>query len=108
MSDKLKAMATKGLKPSKAYPIDVVSWLLRKKAAVEFINSLPCSDHLSFWTDEETGARIVLSQPYGPLSHKDLAEALEVAERNSLSFTVSGASWHYPGWTVLLIWKGQP
>lgn len=68
---------------------------------------LPHSDHTDVWI-RQGKPYCITTQPYS-LSSEKLKDMLEFCEEWGLEFTVSGLSWHYPGWTSLVIFwaKGK-
>lgn len=72
-----------------------------RKAAFGVV--MPCDDHGDLW-NRDGKAVVYTSQPYGPVSFDDLSSMTKFAEKYGMVFRISAASWHYPAWTVLVIW----
>jgi hypothetical protein len=104
-ADKIKKAITKDWKASKAHPC--LDWLINGKCSGSLTgcDAPPRHDHLSAWTDKESGDRILMSQPYGFFT-EDLVETAKLCAEHGIKVSIdSRTSWWYPGNTVGIAYR---
>lgn len=92
------------LKPSRVDVGEVPRWLT--KQMLEEMRSAGLIDHAGT-TLLADGRRAFVSEPYGA-SASAMADAEAIAKRHGLEFWLSPNSWHFPGWTVRLVFVQPP
>lgn len=65
--------------------------------------SPPGNDHGMLY-NVDGKPKYYISQPYD-IHHGTMAEMVDFAKKHGLRFMITGASWHFPGRTVLVIWE---
>lgn len=78
-------------------------WLRRKEMPVQWMTGgLPeWRDHCECRIHPD-GYRFYISQPYG-LSVPGCQELFEFCKTQGLVASITGQSWHYPGWTIAIV-----
>lgn len=93
--------AYKGIKRSSRFPC--ANALTKNGCRGELHGScqIPHADHTDVWIKHRK-AVLITTQPYN-LEIEDLRDIIKYCDKWGLGFLVSGTSWHYPGWTKLLV-----
>lgn len=99
MAGPIQALTTDGFRLSKGER-DVLRLFGPRRKSTDVPEAPPGSEHASLWVRDGSPARFV-SQPY-ELPMEALRDMIRYCDRNELTFTVHGSSWHFPGSAVFV------
>jgi len=99
MAGPLLSLVTGGYNPSKGER-DVLRLFGKQVKWASVPEVPPESEHISLWIKDGLPERFV-SQPY-ELQMDAVREMISYCDKHDLTFTIHGASWHFPGATVLV------
>jgi len=91
----------KGIKWSSRFPC--ANALTKNACRRELHGScqIPHADHTDVWIKHRK-AVLITTQPYN-VEIDDLRDIIKYCDEWGLEFLISATSWHYPGWTKLLV-----